>query len=312
MDAILNVALPVFVIIVCGYLGGRSGALSETASQAINGFVYWFALPALLFQAMARVPLADIVNGPFLAAYTGGVLGTFALSLIAGMLYFKGRPAELTLQGQTAIFSNTGYMGLPLFLAAFGEDALLPAIILAVYNGGLVFGVSVILIELDLLAGTRPLKMVWGVILALLKNPLVMSTLAGILVSALGLPLPAPVANFCSILGAAAGPSALFAMGLFLVGKPLRADMTEVSWLVFLKLLIQPAITWWLAVPVMRMEPFWAASAVIMAALPTGALTFTLAQNYGIYVQRATSATLLSTVLSVITLSALLAWLGIG
>ncbi|GAB4181569.1 MAG: AEC family transporter [Thalassobaculales bacterium] len=312
MDAILNVAVPVFAIILAGYLAGRSGVLSASASQAINGFVYWFALPPLLFHAMAKVPLAEVFNGPFLAAYSGGVLGTFALSMIAGILVFRGRPAELTLQGQTAIFANTGYMGVPLFLAAFGQDGLLPAIILTVYNGALVIGISVVLIELDLLAGERPQRILGGVALSLLKNPLVMSTALGIFWSAVQLPVPTPVANFCQILGASAGPSALFAMGLFLVGKPLAGDMVEISWLVVLKLLVQPAITWWLAVAVMDLDEFWAVSAVIMAALPTGALTFTLAQRYGIYVRRATAATLLSTVLSVITLSALLAWLGVG
>src|SRR3546814_132629 len=129
--------------------------------------------------------------------------------------------------------------------------------------------------------------------------------------SGLGIPLPNAVGTFCDLLGASAGPCALFAIGLFMVGKSPTAGMTEVSWLVFLKLLVQPAITWLLAYHFFTMEPVWAAGALIQSALPTGALVFVLAQQYGIYLQRSTAAIMASTVVSLLTLSALFVWLGI-
>lgn len=309
MQAVLDVALPVFAIIALGHVAGVTGLLGDAATRALNAFVYWFALPPLLFLAMARLPIDDIFNGPFLIAYSGGVLGTFALSMIAGLLVFPNRPAALTLQGMTAVFANTGYMGVPLFIAAVGEARALPALILTVYNAAIVIGATVVLIELDIKAGSNPLRIVGGVLGALARNPLVVTPLAGIAYGAAGPPLPTPVVNFAEILGAAAGPCALFAMGLSLVGKSLRRGLGEVGWLVALKLLVQPAITWWLAFRVLHLPPFWASSAVILAALPTGALAFVLAQRYDLYVQRATSVTLISTVLSVVTVSALLAWL---
>ncbi|MBC7134939.1 MAG: AEC family transporter, partial [Oceanibaculum nanhaiense] len=113
------------------------------------------------------------------------------------------------------------------------------------------------------------------------------------------------------ILGAAAGPAALFSMGLFLYGKPMTAGLGEVGIMTFLKLIAQPLITWWLAVPVMNLDPFWAASAVIMAALPTGGLAFVLSLRYGIYTQRMSGTILMSTVLSVVTVSFVLVYFGI-
>ena len=110
-------------------------------------------------------------------------------------------------------------------------------------------------------------------------------------------------------MGAAAGPCALFAIGLFLVGRAPKAGALEVSWLVLLKLVVQPAVTWWLADRVFGLDADTTAWAVILAALPTGALVFVLGQQYGVYVQRATAAILASTVLSVVTLSALFALL---
>ena len=126
---------------------------------------------------------------------------------------------------------------------------------------------------------------------------------AGLSVSALGLELSRSIATFFDLMGAAAGPCALFATGLFMVGRSPASGAAEVGWLVALKLLVQPLATWVLAYHLLEMAPVWAASAVILAALPTGASVFVIAQRYGIYVQRSTAAIMASTVLSVVTLS---------
>jgi hypothetical protein len=312
MEPVLNVGLPVFAIILLGYLAGRFGILGASATEAINAFVYYFALPPLLFLAMARVALGEIFNGPYLLAYSGGVLGTFVIAMTAGLLVFRHRPAALILQGMTTIFTNTGYMGVPLYLIAFGEQGVLPALILTVYNGALVIGLTIVLIELDLRSGSEPLKIVGDVALSIVKNPLIMAAAAGIAVSGFGVPLPRSVANFCTILGNASGPAALFAMGLFLAGRRLTRAWAEIAWMTLLKLIVQPAIAWWLAFGVLHLEPFWAASAVIMSALPTGATAFVIAQRYGIYIEEATAVTLVTTVLSFVTVSILLVWFGMG
>ncbi|MBM3601547.1 MAG: AEC family transporter [Alphaproteobacteria bacterium] len=312
MEPVLNVGLPVFAIILTGYLAGRFGILGGASTEALNAFVYYFALPPLLFLSMARVPLEDVFNWHFLAAYSGGVLGTYVLSMLAGLMIFRNRPAALSLQGMTAIFTNTGYMGVPLYLIAFGEQGALPAIILTVYNGAIVVGLTIVLIELDLRSGSEPIKILGDVALAIVTNPLIISAAAGMVLSLLGVTLPRSVVNFCTILGNASGPCALFAMGLFLAGRQMAARRSEIAWLTLLKLAVQPAITWWLAFHVLRLEPFWAASAVVMAALPTGATAFVIAQRYGAYVGEATAVTLITTVLSFFTVSALLVWFGMG
>ena len=148
--------------------------------------------------------------------------------------------------------------------------------------------------------------------LAVVKSPLVISAAAGLAVSAAGLQMPVFLATYCDLLAAAVGPCALFAMGLFMVGRSSSAGLGEVGWIVLLKLVVQPAVTWLLAYRVLDMAPAWAASAVILAALPTGALVFVLARQYGIYVQRSTAAILVSTVASLATLSLLFLSLGIG
>lgn len=312
MQPVFDVVLPVFAILAAGWAAGRFGPFPPMATKVLNDFVYWVALPVLIFKAMATAPVAAVLDLPFLAAYSAGVFGAFALSYIVGLLVFEARPAALALQSMCAIFANTGYMGVPLLPVAFGPEALLPAIILTVYNAAFMVALFVVLIELDLRASDRPLKVVAGVLKAVLLNPLVLSTIAGLVWSTAGLGLPTPVRTFCDLIGATAGPTALFAMGLFLVGKPLRAGLGEVSWLVFLKLLVMPALVAWLALGPLALGPLQANAAILGAALPTGSLVFVLAYRYRLYVERSTSVILISTVLSGVTLAVLLLLLGTG
>ncbi len=143
------------------------------------------------------------------------------------------------------------------------------------------------------------------------KSPLLLSAAAGLGASAVGFEPPQALGTFCDLLGVTAGPCALFAIGLFMVGKKLRHGLGEVLWVSLLKLVAQPLVTWWLAYDLLHLSPVFAASAVMMAALPTGALAFVLAQRYEVYIQRSTSVILVSTVLSVASLTVLFLLIGV-
>ena len=307
VEPIVNVALPVFAVILCGYLAGRLGILGQASSEALNRYVYYFALPPLLFLAMARVPLEKILNGPFIAAYCGGMVLSGVLACLGAYALFHRKGLPLTFHGFAATYSNTGYMGIPLFIAAFGEAGVLPAIIATVINSSLVVACAVAAAELAQSAGRRIGHVAADVAVALATNPLVVAPIAGIAVSVLGLALPRPVVTLGELLGASASPGALFAIGLFLVGRPLASGTGELAWLTLFKLLVHPAATWLLIAAFFPMPPFWAASAVLLAALPAGTLVFVIAQRYGVYAERISAAILASTVLSVITVSVLVA-----
>ena len=303
MSAILDVVIPVFAIILSGYLCGRFGLLGSGSSEGLNKFVYWVALPALLFRAMARVDPAVLFDWGFLGAYIGGQAAIMLLAIALGIWRFGNSFAEASMSGMNAIYGNTGYMGIPLALAAFGPTAAIPAIITVVVNGALVVAVTTTLIEISQSRGGGPLHILGDVGQALVSNPILVAPVVGIAWAFTGRGLATPIDTYCEILGAAAGPCALFAIGLFLVGKPISEGITEVSTNLFLKLLVQPLVTWWLATRVFSMDPLWVSIAVLMAALPTGAGSFVLAQEYRVYVQRTSSAILFSTVASIVTLS---------
>ena len=310
MQAVLNVAFPVFGIILCGYTAGRMKFLGAASSKALNAFVYWFALPPLIFIGMAVTPVERILNTDFILTVSLGILGTGVFVVLGSRYLFGNRGASNGLHAMTALFSNTGYMGIPLFIAAYGVAGVLPAVIATAINSALVLGLTVLFVEIGSGSGHSPLRVVGDALLAVLRGPLFLAIVAGILWSLSGLGLPVWLSNFAELMGAASGPCALFAMGLFLVGKPITTGLGEVSWLVLAKLFLHPLATWWFAVQVFELDAEFTRGAVLMAALPTGALSFVIAQKYGIFTQRSSAAILVSTVLSVVTVSGLLAFFG--
>ncbi|MCF8482282.1 MAG: AEC family transporter [Rhodospirillum sp.] len=311
MTALLNVALPVFGIILAGYLTGRAKLLGDHATEALNLFVFYIALPPLLFLAMARTDMKKILAWDFIAVYGLSMLGLYLLAFVLSRVLFKRTTAEAALAGMGAVFGNTGYMGIPLTITAFGEDMALPAIIATVMNSALVVGCVSALVEGATRGGQGAQVIAGHVLKSLSRNPLVIGPVAGLVVGALGLPLPVPLITFCEIIGAAAGPCALFAIGLFLVGRPLTASLGEVGLVVTLKLLALPALAFLLLPLFPGMDPDWARVLLLMTALPLGANVFVLAMKHDRWVLPSSSATLLSTVLSVATVSALLAWMGL-
>jgi malonate transporter and related proteins len=306
LQTILNTALPFFALIFCGYGAGRFRLLSEASIAGVNAFVFYFALPAFIFNLLATSPLSDIANGSFIAAYLGTGLVVFAVAAVLGRLLFKVRRGEAALQGSAAVLGNTGYMGIPLVAAAFGDRAAIPLVLGLTLEATVLIPLTIILVEAQkgLDAGwSQLLRSVAG---AMVRNPIIVTIFAGVLLSATGLGLPTPIENFTGLLGGAAGPCALFALGATLTSFPISAGISEVSYMTFFKLLVHPAAIWFATTRLFDVDPLWATVAILGAALPVAANVFIVAKQYDTYVERVSSAILVSTAISVVTISALL------
>ncbi len=314
MHAVSSILLPIFGLILAGYACGRRGWLGSGATDSLNRFVVRLALPAELFASMARVTRAELDHPSFIAAFSVGMLLTFAVGF--GLDY--RRPVErahrlsgATIEGLTAGYANTAFIGIPLCLGVFGPAGLPPVVLATLLTVCVLFALAIGLVELDK-GGRQGLgRIALTVAAALLRNPLVAAPVAGALVNLSGLGLAAPVQRFTGLLGDAASPCALVTIGLFLAetgGRPAR--LSAVVRVVAAKLLLQPALTALLAFPVFRLDPLWAQSAVLIAALPVGTGPFMLARLYDREADVASRATLVSTLLSLVTVSLLLHWIG--
>lgn len=311
IQLIVDVVLPVFGIMLAGYLSGVFGILGNTATEALNRYCFFIALPAVFVVSMSRVPLGELINLPLITAFSGGLVATFVITLVLGRIIFNDRFGVNTLRATSSIHANVGYMGIPLFMLLFGETGLLPAIVATVVVGVGVTGTATALLELSLGQNGKEGNLNFNVLTGVLKSPLVLSAAVGLALSGFDIKMPKAAAIFCETLGGSAGPCALFAIGLFMAGKPINSGTLEVFWLTGMKLVIHPLITAWLAFKVLTLDPKIASAVVILSALPTGSLVFVLAHKYRLYVHRVTSIILISTVMSLVTLSLLFMVLGI-
>jgi malonate transporter len=303
---VLSIALPVFGLILIGGVAGKAGFLGRDATGALNMFVVYLSLPAVMFQAMAHIPPSQLTNGGLIAAFCVGIAVPGAMALSLGLR--GGTPlGNAAMQALSATFCNTGYMGIPLCRMAFGDESLVPGVICMVITACPQFAVAIALIESDR-PGQAPLRIATKVGAALVRNPLLISPVAGLAVSAVGLTLPLVLERFLTILGGAATPCALVATGMMVAETTERFRPLLVGRLVVLKLLVQPAVAWVIAYRLVNLPPAWAGTVVLMSALPTGASAFILAKLYGREVASTSGTVLVSTVVSFVTLSVLLLW----
>lgn len=297
--------LPFFAIIALGYGAARVRFFPEQATTYLTQFVFYFALPAMIIRFSANLEFSALLNGPFIAAYLSASILVYLLATGVAMLRQRG-VAEAAVEAQCAVIGNVGFLGIPMLALLMGPEAVL-WVMLVLAMDQLVFGSLIVI----LITGSRDGRLSLGIFktvgLGLIKNPMIMAMLAGLIWASTGFSMPAPAAEFFDILGSAATPGALFVIGASLAGK--SAERFSVAgWLAFCKLVLHPVAVLIAALFVFLVDPFAAAVMIAAAALPVAGNIFILATHYQVAPMRVSAAILISTVVSVISVSLVVGW----
>lgn len=309
--SLITIVAPIFALILCGYIARRGDHIGAAAVSELNKFVVYLALPALLFDVMAHAKWHDLMQPGFVAAFglaCGAVFfGTVAVSLA------MGRPlASAGIDALLGSYANTAYMGFPLFLTLYGQDGLVPVTIASILTVCVLFASAIVLVEVGSHDGAHPLKLAAKVGGALVRNPLLVAPVLGVVYNLSGLPLPAAAETFLKLLGGAASPAALVVIGLFLAGP--RPVSVKEAWtaagVAGIKLIVHPALTWALAVA-LSVPPRLTVMATLLAALPTGTGPFMLAELYRRPAAVTSAVILMSTLGSLLTLPLIMWLLGV-
>jgi malonate transporter len=303
---VFGAVLPVFGLVGCGYLAGRLKIVTQASSHALNQFVYAFALPAMLFIAVYRGSLEEILSGAFLLAVILATLGTALIGFSLSYYVAGASPAESTMRALNASFANTGYLGIPLVTVAYGERAALPAALATVATNIISFALAIVCLEL--FVNPRP-GGVRRALTGVVRSPLIWPIALAVLLVFLETKIPLPVERFATLLAAAAGPCALFAIGLFVSQLSIRAGVQSSWQTTLLKLVVHPLLMALLAFYVLPVDAFWAKIAVVCAALPLGATAFVLAQRYRLLEAETSTGAVVSTAASLLTVSLVMALL---
>ncbi len=305
MSDIFFQTLPFFAIIALGYGSGRTGFFTPEATAYLTRFVFYFALSAMLFRFSANLSLAEILDWPFVYAYLSATMVIYLLATAVALLR-RVSIEEAAVEAQCAVIGNVGFLGIPMLVLLLGEAAIGPVMIVLAIDL-IVFGSLIVILISGSRDGRMRLVILRTVGIGLLKNPMIVSIVLGLGVSALALPIPGPANAFLSTLGAAATPGALFAIGASLASK--SAERIAVAgWLSFAKLVLHPAAVAVAALVVFDVAPYAAGVMITAAALPVAGNVYILAQHYGVAPSRVSALILISTAVSIVTVSAVIAW----
>lgn len=306
MLAIFLKTLPFFALIGLGWGAGRLRFFPEAATEWLTRFVFYFALSAMLFRFAANLSLAEIFDPAFALAYLSGCTIVYLLAFGVALLRRVSIP-EASIEAQCAVIGNTGFLGVPMLTVLLGPGAAGPVLMVLAIDL-IVFSSLFTLIITGAREGHVSPRIVKVLGIGLLKNPMIVSMVAGLLWSSTRQPLPAPVDEFLSLLGAAATPGALFAIGASLASK--TAERVSVAlWLSFAKLVLHPAAVAVAALFLFEVEPFAAGVMIAAAALPVAGNVYILARHYGVAPHRVSASILFSTAISIITVSVVIAWI---
>jgi predicted permease len=306
MGPLFGIVAPVFALIGMGAASVRLRLLEPAAVRGMSDFVFYLAMPSLLFRSMVTAPplrLLDVAGSFIVAA----VLLFLAAVLLARALFNAGL-ARAGVFALNAVFGNTVMLGVPIVDSAFGAEGVAYLLAIVVFHSALLLPLATVLIEADASHGRGPWQVLRATAPGLLRNPVVVCIGAALAWRLTGLGLAAPLDRLLLLLGAAGPPLALFCLGATLPKPEGWRGMGEVATASALKLLAMPALVAGLAwLAGVRGTAF--AVVVLAAAMPTGANAFLLARRFGTMMEASASTVVISTGLSLATLTVLLGWL---
>ena len=306
MAEIAGLVFPLFGLILLGYLTARITKQPTEAMGWLNTFIIYVALPCLFFKLLSKTPIEKLTSWEFITANISTTFVIFLAVYAIARLVVKATTAEATIQGLAGAYGNIGYMGPGIALLTFGEEAAVPLALIFCFENILHFTIAPTMMAL---AGGKERRI--GALMAQIAkkvflHPFILATIVGVAAAIIEFTPPVPIARLIDYLAQAAAPCALFAMGVTLALRPLKRIPGELSFIIPFNLVVHPLAMYFSLSFFGDFDPLWVYTAVLLAALPTATNVFVIAQQYGVWVERASATILLTTMLSVVTVTLLL------
>jgi len=306
MIDVLNLALPFFGLIFIGFACGKLKQIPDTALAWMNFFIVYVALPALFYRILAQTPLEQLAQVDFIFATTLATFWAFVVSFVIGMAILRGKISESTIAGLAGGYGNIGYMGPGLALATLGPQAAVPVALIFCFDTLLLFTLVPFLMALAKPQQLSIAATAVDVVKRIVTHPLVIATAVGVASAAVHFQPPLALDRLMQFLQNAAAPCALFTLGVTVALRPLKKMPWEVPALTAVKLVLHPVLMFFLLSLFGPFEQTWVYTAVLMAALPPALNVFVFARQYDSWVEQASSAVLIGTLASVVTLTSVM------
>jgi len=307
-DALIGTAVPILLLMGIGFLSRKFGVLKLGDERVLSAYVYFFALPALFFIDLSETSfVAETLSFIF-----AGITPIFVVVAIYGLLYVLFRFSRNTLYLLTlsTVFGSLAFFGIPFVTFAFPSEQIEQLATLAAATIGIAaIAVSITVLEFYRLAESPKMEGLKQVATRLTRNPLIISIVAGILVSVVGVEVPSPVSTFLHMLGGTTSAVAVFMLGAFLYGKK-YANWTKAFGLSLLRIIFLPTLAL-ASLTLFNLPSMERSVLVLMHGMPIAVSLSVLSERYDFYKETIASLTLISSIGAIIYLNIWLAVLGI-
>ncbi len=306
--SVFSAIFPVVTIAALGYASRRYNWLASGEAEALERIAFNCLIPCLLFLGTATAEFPPDVDWHFLFAFYFVVLLVYLLGMGIGRLVFGYGIRELSVFGMGGAYANVTVLGVPITLELLGDKALVPMFLIISIHNLLIFSFGTVLAGSRNEDGRTLLAHLRRVVQDMLLNPISGSLIAGAMVNFLGVPLFAPLQATLELLGRAAIPGAVFALGAALTRYHVRGAISAATTMVLLKLLVMPGLMLIMMRFVFAIREDWLQTAVVLACMPTGISVYVFSRRYQCGETAAAGAIVLSSLTAAIAIS-LFSWL---
>jgi len=303
---ILTIIAPVFLLMILGFGLGKTYLFPEGSSDVLIAFVWYVAIPALLFRSLAPRHLPEAQELLFVGGYYGAIYSIYILAGVIARYAFGLSLAERGIFALSSCFINGGFIGIPILHGAYGAEGVRLLLMLLSFHSLTLLPVTTIIVERGKGDAESNVAILKRTFISIRQNPIIIALVVGLTWSALQLPFPRWLDRLMELPAHAAAPVGLFAAGLALSRVRIAGDLVQAGTSVALKLLLVPAAVFTLTHFILQLPPLWVCVATLVAALPTGMIPYSFATQHGVGARRAASTVMISTGLSAVTLTIVL------
>jgi predicted permease len=309
LQSLIDVILPVFLVIGAGYTATRTGYFKEAHVDGLMKFTQGFAIPCLLFLAIAHLDLSASFDPRLLASFYSAAALCFTAGLFGARIIFGRDWEDCVAIGFCCLFSNSVLLGLPITERAYGPENLTGNYAIIAFHSPFCYGVGITVMEVVRNRGHGGVRMARSVLSAMFKNALILGIALGFLVNLSGLAIPAVVDEALALITRAALPGALFALGGVLVKYKPEGDLRTIAYVCCISLMLHPSLVWVFGKSTGLPQDLFR-SGVLNAAMAPGFNAYIFANMYGRAKRVAASAVLIGTASSILTVWLWLTLLG--
>lgn len=297
---LIDVILPVFLVIGAGYTATRAGYFKQDYVEGLMKFTQSFAIPCLLFRAIANLDIAASFDLRLLASFYAGATICFIIGVSGARLVFKRDWEDCVVIGFCCLFSNSVLLGLPITERAYGADNLTGNFAIIAFHAPFCYGLGITTMEVVRNRGAGGIKTVTAVFSAMFKNVLILAIALGFIVNLTGVHIPTAIDEALLLLIRAALPAALFALGGVLVKYRPEGDMRTIAFVCMTSLMIHPFLVWIFGTTLAVPQDLFR-SGVLNASMAPGFNAYIFANLYGRAKRVAASSVLIATGLCLFT-----------